>query len=200
MTVGFSQAFRSWMNARAIALLAILAFAVGIGSATAIYTVVKAVMLAPLPYANGGRFVGLYGATFTEPTQFSSNTFPDLQEYQRRTTSFDVFGWFRLGEFNMTSPGEPRHVSATSVTPDPAHNLGVAPIAGQWFTDDTGAVISSGLWRSLGADPTLVGRPMTLDGRFTVTGVMPPTFRLPVSGPGGEGYDSDVWLYLDPQG
>jgi putative ABC transport system permease protein len=201
MAAVFLQALRSWTGAKAIAVLATIAFAVGIGSTTAIYTVVNAVMLAPLPYANGDRFVALYGARFSEPGQFSSSTLPDLQEYQRRTTSFDVFGWFRLGEFNMTSPGEPRHVSAVSVTPDLAHNLGVVPIAGQWFGDETGAVISNRLWRRLGADRSIVGRAMTLDGRaLTITGVMPPAFRLPVSGPGGEGFESDVWVYLDPLG
>ena len=201
MAAIFSQALRSWTSAKAIALLATIAFAVGIGSTTAIYTVVNAVMLAPLPYANGDRFVGLYGARFSEPKQFSSNTFPDLQEYQRRTTSFDVFGWFRLGEFNLTSPGEPQHVQGAAVTPSLAHNLGVTPIVGQWFTDETGAVISHRLWRRLGADRSLVGRAMTLDGRaLTITGVMPPAFRLPVSGPGGEGFESDVWIHLDPLG
>jgi predicted permease len=201
MVAAFSQALRSWSRAKAIALLATIAFAVGIGSTTAIYTVVSAVMLAPLPYANGERFVALYGARFSEPKQFSSNTLPDLQEYQRRTTSFDVFGWFRLGEFNLTSPGEPQHVNAASVTPALAHNLGVVPIAGQWFTDETGAVISNRLWRRLGADLSIVGRAMTLDGRtLTITGVMPPGFRLPISGPGGVGFDSDVWLHLDPLG
>ncbi len=201
MGTAFSQALRSWTSAKAIALLAIIAFAVGIGSTTAIYTVVNAVMLSPLPYANGERFVALYGARFSEPKQFSSNTFRDLQEYQRRLTSFDVFGWFRLGEFNLTAPGEPQRVSTAAITPALAHNLGVAPIAGQWFTDDTGAVISNRLWRRLGADRSIVGRAMTLDGRaLTITGVMPTGFLLPVSGPGGEGFESDVWTYLDPLG
>ena len=65
MAAVFSQALRSWASARAIALLATIAFAVGIGSTTAIYTVVNAVMLTPLPYASGDRFVALYGARFS---------------------------------------------------------------------------------------------------------------------------------------
>src|SRR6266850_2340930 len=201
MAAVFSQALRSWTGAKAIALLATIAFAVGIGSTTAIYTVVNAVMLAPLPYASGDRFVALYGARFSEPKQFSSSTFRDLQHYQQHTTSFDAFGWFRLGEFNLSAPGDPQHVGAVSVTPSLAQSLGVSPIVGQWFTDDTGAVISNRLWRRLGADRNIVGRGMTLDGRpLTITGVMPPGFRLPVSGPGGEGFESDVWIHLDPRG
>jgi putative ABC transport system permease protein len=201
MTSAFLQALRSWSNAKAIALLAATAFAVGTASTTAIYTVVHAVLLAPLPYANGDRFAALYGARFSEPKQFSSSSLSDVQEYERRTTSFDVFGWFRLGEYNLTAPGEPQHVGAVAVTPALAQGLGVAPFAGRWFSDDTGAVISYRLWRRLGGERAIVGRALTLDGRTrTITGVMPPAFRLPVSGPGGEGFETDVWIALDPQG
>jgi hypothetical protein len=84
------RAWHSWSSARAVAALTVIAFAVGIGSATAIYTVVNGVMLRPLPYADADRFVALYGASFSEPAQRSSHTFPDLQEYQQRTQSFDV--------------------------------------------------------------------------------------------------------------
>ena len=195
------RAWHSWSSARAVAALAVIAFAVGIGSATAIYTVVNGVMLRPLPYADADRFVALYGASFTEPAQRSSHTFPDLQEYQQRTRSFDVFGWFRPASFNMSFAGQPQHVVGAEVTPSLALNLGVNPIVGQWFNDDQGAVISNALWRRLGSDPEIVGRPITLDGRpYTITGVTPPAFRLPVPGPGAEGVQSDVWIGLDPSG
>ena len=153
MLSAFSHAWQSWKSARAVAALAVIAFAVGIGSATAIYTVVNGVMLRPLPYADGQRFVALYGATFSEPGQRSAHTFPDLEEYQQRTRSFDVFGWFRAGSFNLTFAGQPQHVGGAAVTPSLARNLGVNPIVGQWFADDQGAVISSSLWRRLGSDP-----------------------------------------------
>jgi predicted permease len=201
MLSALTHAWRSWMSARGVAALAVVAFAVGIGSATAIYTVVNGVMLRPLPYAEGHRFVALYGATFSEPRQRSAHAFPDLQEFQQRTQSFDVFGWFRPGSFNMTFAGQPQHVVGAEVTPSLARNLGVNPIVGQWFDDEQGAVISSALWARLGRDPQIVGKPITLDGRnFTITGVTPPGFRLPVPGPGVEGVQSDVWISLDPLG
>ena len=201
MLSAVSQAWQSWKSARSVAILAVVAFAVGIGSATAIYTVVNGVMLRPLPYAEGHRFVALYGARFSEPNQRSAHTFPDLLEYQQRTRSFDVFGWFRPASFTMTYAGQPRHVVGAAVTPSLAHNLGVNPIVGQWFTDDRGVVISTALWRQLGSPADMVGKPLSLDGRtFTITGVMPPTFRLPVPGPGTEGVKSDVWIPLDPMG
>ena len=201
MLSALSHAWQSWKSARAVAALAVIAFAVGIGSATAIYTVVNGVMLRPLPYADGGRFVALYGATFSEPRQRAAHTFPDLQAYQERTHSFDVFGWFRPASFNLTFAGQPQHVVGTEVTPSLVGGLGVNPIVGQWFSDDRGVVISSALWRRLGADGQIVGKPITLDGKtFTITGVMPPAFRLPVPGPGVEGVQSDVWTALDPLG
>jgi putative ABC transport system permease protein len=196
-----SRAWRSWKSAKAVALFASVALAVGIGSTTAIYTVVHSVMLAPLPYASGDRFVALYGARFSEPGQYSAHAWPDLLEYERRTTSFDVFGWFRLGSFNLTFRGDPHHVTGAAVTPSLTRGLGVSPIIGQWFTDESGVVISDRLWRRLGADRNIVGQGLTLDGRrLTVTGVMPPRFRLPLPGPGAEGMNSDVWTALDPLG
>ena len=84
------QTWQSWKNAKTLALLSILALAVGTGSTTAIYTVVDTVMLRPLPYQYGDRFVALYGMTFADPESYSSNTFTDLQTYQQRTQSFDV--------------------------------------------------------------------------------------------------------------
>src|SRR5207253_7705856 len=99
------------------------------------------------------------------------------------------------------APGAPQHVSAAAVTRPLADGLGVNPVLGHWFTDESGAVISYALWRRLGGDPRIVGQGITLDGRtLTITGVMPPRFELPFSGPGTEGFRSDVWIFLDPLG
>src|SRR4029450_2101754 len=117
-------AWASWRGARGVALLAIVAFTVGIGSATAIFTVINGVMLKPLPFPQGERFVAIYGARVDEPGRYSSSSFPDLLEYQARTTSFDVFGWFRLANFNLTSPGEPQYLAGAELTPSLARGLG----------------------------------------------------------------------------
>ena len=202
MVAAFSQAWRSWSSARGVAALAVAAFAIGIGSATAIYTVLNGVLLKPLPYPHAERFVALYSGSLNEPeSQRGAHAFPDLIEYQQRTRSFDAFGWFRPSGFNMTFGGEPHYVPGIAVTPSLARDIGVQPAIGRWFTDPHHVVISNGLWRRLGSDAEIVGKPMTLDGRtFTVTGVMPPGFRLPVPGPGVERANSDVWIPLDPLG
>jgi predicted permease len=201
MPTVFAHAWRSWSSARAIALLATGAFAVGIGATTAIFTVVNGVILRPLPYSPAERFVALYGARITEPGQYSSSSAPDLIEYQRRVTSFEAFGWFRLLDFNLTSPGEPQYVRGVAITPSLAQNLGASPMIGRWFSGDTGAVISNALWKRLGANPAIVGSAMTLDNRaLTIEGVMPPEFSLPVMGTVPARVQTDVWIYLDPSG
>jgi predicted permease len=194
------RAWLSWKSAKAVALMSALALTVGIGSTTAIYTVVNAVMLRPLPYKNGERFVALFGATTTDPKHYSSNTFDDLLAYQHETNSFDVFGWFRMNTFNLTAPGTPQHIDGVLVTPELAQGLGVSLIAGEWFHDDSGAVISEALWNRLGGDRSIIGKAMALNGHsYTVTGVMPGRFRLPIAGPYGD-VRTDVWLYLDSHG
>src|SRR5881628_1382511 len=110
MLSAFSQAWASWKTAPGVALLAVVAFAVGIGSATAIFTVINGVLLRPLPYPDGERFVSLYGASTSDPRTMMTMAVPELQDYEQQTTSFDAFGWFRGGRFRLTSPGEPiRH-------------------------------------------------------------------------------------------
>ena len=123
---------------------------------------------------------------------------PELQDYEQQTTSFDAFGWFRTGRYRMTAPGEPQFVPGAAVTPALARQLG-PPLLGQWFADDTSAVISSALWRRLGGGRDIIGRAITLDERqYTITGVMPPTFQFPLASLGGTRGDTEVWIPLDP--
>ena len=116
MLSAFSQAWASWKTAPGVALLAVVAFAVGIGSATAIFTVINGVLLRPLPYPDGERFVSLYGANTTNPGAFNLMSVPELHDYQQQTTSFDVFGWLRAGRYLLTAPGEPQWVPGAAVT------------------------------------------------------------------------------------
>jgi predicted permease len=193
-----SQAWASWKTAPGVALLAVVAFAVGIGSATAIFTVVNGVLLRPLPYPDGERFVSLYGVNTTNPGPMMTMSVPELQDYEQQTTTFDAFGWFRAGRFRLTAPGEPRFVPGAAVTPALARQLG-PPRLGQWFVDDTSAVISTSLWRRLGGGREIIGRAITLDERqYTITGVMPPAFQLPLPSFGISRGDTEVWIPFVP--
>jgi len=197
------QSWRSWRNAKGLAALAVIALAVGIGCATAIFTVVNAVLLEPLPYTEGNRWVAVFGGSTlisgTEQARISSLSFADLEDYRDRTHSFDVFGWYVIfSDFNLTSPGEPQHIQGTPVTSSLIDNVGVNPVRGRLFRDSDGpnvAVISSRLWNRLGAG--IIGRTITLDGEsYTVLGVMPPWFALPVTGVSSENVHTDVWIPL----
>jgi len=195
-----SQAWRSWRGARSTALLAAAALAVGIGSTTAIYSVVNAVMLKPLPYRDGDRYLAVFGAATNDPEHYSHLLARDAQAYQERTRAFDAFGWFREAGKNLTFAGQPHHVQGVRVTPALVRQLGVDPVLGQWFQDETGVVISTSLWRRLGSDPGIIGKGLTLDGdRYVVTGVMPASFSLPVAGVTSAGVRTDVWMPLDPR-
>jgi putative ABC transport system permease protein len=183
--------------------LSVMALAVGIGCATAIFTVVNAVLLAPLPYTEGNRWIVLFGGSTlisgSEQGGISSISFADLENYRDRTHSFDVFGWYRIfSDSNLTSPGEPQHIQGITVTPSLIDNVGVNPIRGRLFRNSDGpnvAVISSRLWNRLGAG--IIGRSITLNGElYTVLGVMPPWFALPVSGVSSENVHTDVWIFL----
>src|SRR5204863_5230148 len=83
-------------------------------------------------------------------------------------------------------------------TPALARQLG-SPLLGQWFADDSSAVISSALWRRLGGGRDIIGSAITLDERrYTVSGVMPPAFRLPIASLGMGRGGTGVWIPLDP--
>ena len=198
MLPALSQAWASWKAAPGVAVLAVVAFALGIGSATAIFTVINGVLLQPLPYPDGERFVSLYGVNTTNPDRTWTMSPPELQDYQQQTTSFDAFGWFRAGRFRMTAPGDPRFVPGAAVTPALARELG-SPRLGGWFGNDTSAVISTSLWRRLGGGRDIIGRVITLDERqYTISGVMPPAFQFPLASFGGTSGETEVWIPLDP--
>lgn len=196
-----AHAWRSWQGAKGVALLASAALALGIGSTTAIYSVVNSVMLKPLPYPDGDRYVSVFGAAFNDPERIASLSLKDALAYYERTQVFEAFGWFRGAGKNLVFSGTPYHINGVAVTPSLAHNLGVKPVLGRWFEDMDTVVISSALWRRLGADREIIGKPLTLDGRiYTVGGVMPESFRLPVSDVTQASYRADVWIPMDQRG
>ncbi len=198
MLSAFSQAWASWKTTPGVALLAVVAFAVGIGAATTIFTVVNGALLRPLPYPDGERFVLLYREDTTDPATMNWMSVPELQDYERQATAFDAFGWFVARRFRMTAPAEAQFVPGAAVTPALARQLG-SPRLGQWFVDDTSAVISTSLWRRLGDGREIIGSTLTLDDRqYTITGVMPPTFQFPLATLGGTRGESEVWIPLDP--
>ncbi len=123
---------------------------------------------------------------------------PELQDYQQQTTSFDAFGWFRTGRYHLTAPGEPQFVPGAAVTPALARQLG-PPLLGQWFADDTSAVISSPCGGASAAGATSSAAP----SRSTSAGTRSAascrrrsSFRSRALGISRG--DTEVWIPLDP--
>src|SRR5262245_20811163 len=176
-------------------LIAVITLALGIGANTAIFSVVNAVLLRPLPYRDPDRIVtvGHYRAMFDDDVVFGW----DFLEWRDQAKVFEQIAAYFSGTADLTGSGEPARLGAGFVSADLFTTLGVAPARGRAFMpneDKPGGtpvvILSHGLWkRRFGADPQLIGRAITLDGQSrTVIGIMPPGFQFP------EGLD--LWMPL----
>ena len=163
--------------------IAVLTLALGIGANTAIFSVVNAVLINPLPYPQPDRLVALYSRTaqFTN----SSISYPNFLDWVRLNHSFSALAAYRSDDFTLTGTGEPERVPVDFVSASFFPLLGIKPALGRWFNpqeDQIGGapvvVLSSGLWkRKFGASPDILGKAITLNGTsYTVVGVLPASF------------------------
>jgi putative ABC transport system permease protein len=175
--------------------VAVLTLALGIGANTAIFSVVNAVLLRPLPYRDPDRLVMLnyYRAIMLNDFALAA----EFLEWRDQAKSFEQIGAYRSDTSDMTGSGEPERLNAGFASADLFATLGVAPALGRSFTmeeDTTGGaqavILSDKLWRRrFGADPQVIGRTLTLEGQNrTVIGIMPPSFRFLD--------EADLWLPL----
>jgi predicted permease len=172
-------------------LVAIIALALGLGATTAIFSVVDAVLLRPLPFGDPDRLVVLWedGSSFGFPRNTPA---PGNYTDWTRLTSLSGVAALDTRDYNLTGDGTPEKVGAAGATASLFKVLGVAPAMGRAFTaaeDARGAparvaVIGHGLWmRRFGGDPGAIGRGVLLNGqRYTIVGVMPPGFSYPFRG------------------
>jgi putative ABC transport system permease protein len=174
----FRYAFRTLGRTRSFTLAAIATLALGFGANTAMFSVVHAVLLKPLPYPEPERLLRVR----------SNSSHADLVDLARLSRQFEGFGGYRAHFFDI--PAEPlaQRVDGALVSGSVFRLLGVPAARGRALqeTDDVAggekvAVVSDGFWRQrMGADPAAVGRSFTfVSGSYRVVGVMPPGFRLP---------------------
>ncbi|MEZ5316369.1 MAG: ABC transporter permease [Vicinamibacterales bacterium] len=179
-------AIRSLRRQPGFTLVAVLTLALGIGATSAIYTVVDAVLLRPLPFPDAGRLVILQerAPSFPNPISLSVLNFPDLRD---RAESVERVGAWRTFTVNLTGTEDPVRLAAKMITADVLTTLRVPPLLGRAFSADDDragapavALVSEDLWRTrLGGDDDVVGRTVQLDGSpVTVVGVLPASFRL----------------------
>jgi predicted permease len=170
--------------------LAVLIIALGIGANTAIFSLVSAVLLEPLPFAEPDELVVIWDdASAVGGSPRSPISLASYVDWRDRGTSFEGIAAFQNRSYNLTGDGEPERLDALRTTPNLLSVLGLQPVAGRTFGPDEVAettpvvVISQSLWmRRFAADPNVVGREIVLDGsRFTVVGVVPPHFRFPAA-------------------
>ena len=191
----------SWKSAKGVAILAIVAIALGIGSTTAIYSVIQGVLLNPLGYPHQDRFLVVWSAFSNRPGWQSSFSYLDELEFVARARSVDAFGCFSKESFNVTYQGDARRVVGTQLSPILPQAIGIRPALGRWFQEPGkeasglySAVISAALWNALGSSPDIIGKSLTMNGKsYTVLGVMPASFSFPPDAP-----DNDVWVPLNP--
>jgi putative ABC transport system permease protein len=189
---GFGQdiryALRQLRKSPGFAAVAVLTLALGIGANTAIFSVVEAVLLRPLPFRDPGRLVAVKP---TEPGRRDNIgvSYPAFLDWRSQSHSFEGLSVFRVDDFTLTG-GEPIHVTGSVVSANTLSVLGVAPALGRDFTSEedkpsnTGLpiILSQSLWQDrFGSDPNILGQHLTLSGQsFTVAGVMPAGFQFPV--------------------
>jgi len=187
------------------AVVAVLTLALGIGANTALFSVVNAVLLDPLPYWQPNRLVALYGrdATFTE----TPTSYPNFLDWVRGNRSFSALAAYRADDFNLTGMGDAERVPAEMISASFFPLLGVKPVIGRAFRpeeDQVGAapvvLISSGLWkRKLGASPAALGKSFTLNGiAYTIVGVIPADFHYAVGGCDPSGVYVPIGQWNDP--
>ncbi len=196
-------ALRTLRRHPALAAVAILTLGLGIGGATAVFSVVEVVLLRPLPFHDPDRLVRVWELTQDgDRFSFSDPNYLDLRAQSRTLAS--IAAYRELGTTKvLTGEGEPERVLAVPIAASAVDVLGVRPVLGRMFTVDEDrprsaerrVVLGNALWRGrFRADPRIVGRDVTLDGQpFLVTGVMPPGFDFP------DGADAWIPLAADPR-
>ena len=177
---------RSLLKHPAFTAISIVTLALGIGANTAIFTVVNAVVLRPLPYPDSERLAMLW--TTKDVNQEQPFSFADYNDLKSQATSFSAIGAASpLWNFTLTGNGEPEPIQGMFVSANLFDVLKVAPEKGRVFTSDEDrvggppvAIISRGLWeRRLGADPNAIGKQISFSGiSATIVGIMPAGFQF----------------------
>jgi len=191
-------AIRSLVRAPTFALTAVLALALGIGATAAVFSLLQAVVLRPLPFQEPDRLVSIWDTNREKALTREGLSPVNFGDYRALTDVFDdAAAWWRPQLNLMDGTGDPIRVAAVETSENLFDVLGVRPVLGRSFTvhpllfgSENEAIISHRLWQTrFGGDPALIGRGIRLNGfTYTVVGIMPPGFAFP-----GE---TDLWQQL----
>jgi putative ABC transport system permease protein len=191
-------ALRQLRKSRSFTAVAVVTLALGIGGNTAVFSVIDAVMLRPLPYYQPERLVEARSAN-TRRVRSGAISYPDFFDWRSQNHTLEHLVSYHDSQFTLTGLERPVQVDTEIVSWDLLLALGIRPELGRGFAPDEEkagthvVLISHSLWTSeFGADPAIIGRPVHLSGEvYTVVGVMPASFHFPVDKP-----RNDIWTTL----
>ena len=168
--------------------VAIITLALGIGANTAIFSIVYAVLLRPLPYPHPDQLVSVTMADPQAGIPSNGTSYDNFREWRDQNHVFTELAAFQFHQLTLIGYGEPLSIDTAVITPGMFSVFGVKPLAGRTFVPADGnngapavVVLSENLWRDrFGSDPKIIGTSITLDKKsYTVIGVAPASFRYP---------------------
>ena len=196
----FRHAARALRKSPGFTAVAALTLALGVGANTAIFSVVNAVMLRPLPFSNPDGLVRLWESDPEHGRPTFSLSHPNFLDWRAEARSFQAMAAMTNGTFTLTTGTEAESVQGLNVTATFLTTLEVTPVLGRNFSADEDrpggntrvAILSHAFWqRAFGADPNIIGRAITLNSQpYTVVGILPPLFQW--------GTNNDVLVPLAP--
>jgi putative ABC transport system permease protein len=182
--------FRRLRHNPGLTIVVVGTLAFGIGANAAIFSVVNAVLLRPLAYADATRLVGLWSTKQSAGIPRGLSSLPDYREWRARTRTLQEMGAYHENTYSFTGTDTPERLTGTRMTASVWTSLQARPLLGSLFgpqTEEFGqhrvVVLSEKLWRRrFGADPEVIGRKIELNAQqFTIVGVVPATFEFPDS-------------------
>jgi putative ABC transport system permease protein len=181
---------RMLLKSPSISIVATIALALGIGANTAIFSVVNAVLLKPLPFPNSESLMAVFESDTTRGQLRGSYSFPNYFDLRDQNQSFENLACYHSSDFILTDSGEPARVQGSVVTANLFPLLGATPILGRSFVADEDKPTGNGrvvilsqefFERRFNSNPALLNQAITLDGtKYTVVGVMPRSFQFPI--------------------
>src|SRR5262245_46158268 len=187
-------------------LIVVFTLALGIGANTAIFSVVDAVLLAPLPYGDPARLVVLWAKNEKQNLTQQPVSYPNIVDLKEANHVFERLSVVRGEVFSLTDRDEPERVTGVRVSTNILTLLGATPALGRNFLLEEEqpakaavALMSHRLWqRRYAGDPQLIGQAIIIDGKsYTVIGILPPWLKQPGMTLGNLS-DPDVWIPVVP--
>lgn len=181
--------WRMLITHKSVTAIAVITLALGIGANTAIFSVINAVLLKPLPFAAPERLVAVGSTQTNDRSRFGPISYPDFADYQAQQSSFERMATYHTRGLTLQSASGSVRLEGAVVTSDLLPVLGINPMLGRAFRpeeDKAGGgrvvLLSHNLWQNrFNSDPNIAGKSLALNGEsFTVAGVMPAGFQFPI--------------------